>query len=79
MRARPPSSGQVSRTTSGWGKVASTMLASFSFIADAAEEGRNVVLSMLVVGLIFVAVIALGELTHHLAVKRKARTPDRIL
>ena len=55
------------------------MLASLWPIADAAEEGRKVVLSMLVVGLIFVAVIALGELTHHLAVKRKARTPDRIL
>jgi len=28
----------------------------------AAEEGRDIVLSMLVVGLVFVAVIALGEL-----------------
>jgi hypothetical protein len=56
-----------------------TMLASLWFVADAAEEGRKVVLSMLVVGLIFVAVIALGELTHHLAVKRKARKPSRTL
>jgi hypothetical protein len=56
-----------------------TMLASLWFMADAAEEGKKVVLSMLVVGLIFIAVIAIGELTHHLAVKRKARTPDRIL
>lgn len=32
------------------------------FLATAAEEGRNIVLSMLVVGLVFVAVIALGEL-----------------
>ena len=55
------------------------MIASLWFVADAAEEGRKVVLSMLVVGLIFVAVIALGELTHHLAVKRKARTPGRTL
>ena len=31
------------------------MLASFLLLADAAEEGRKVVLSMLVVGLIFVA------------------------
>ena len=61
------------RTTSAWGKVALTMLASLWFVADAAEEGRKVVLSMLVVGLIFVAVIAIGELTHYLAVKRKAR------
>ena len=67
------------RMTSAWGKVRPTMIASLLFVADAAEEGRKVVLSMLVVGLIFVAVIALGELTHHLAVKRKARTPSRTL
>ena len=37
-------------------------------LADAAEEGRNIILSMLVVGLIFLAVIGLGELNswlHH--------------
>ena len=42
-------------------------------LADAAEEGRNVILSMLVVGLIFIAVIVLGELNswlHH----RRGRT-----
>jgi hypothetical protein len=55
------------------------MLASLLFLADAAEDGKKVVLSMFVVALIFVAVIALGELTHHLAVKRKARTPERTL
>ena len=32
----------------------------------AAEEGKKVVLTMLVTGLIFVAVIAIGELTHWL-------------
>jgi hypothetical protein len=68
-RARPP--GEI--------KSALTMLASLLLLADAAEEGRKVVLSMLVVGLIFVLVIAIGELTHFLAVKRKARTPDRTL
>jgi hypothetical protein len=31
-------------------------------LADAAEEGKNIILSMLVVGLVFLAVIALGEL-----------------
>ena len=67
------------RTTSGWGKVSIVMLASLWVLADAAEEGKKVVLSMLVVGLIFVAVIAIGELTHHLAAKRKARTPERTL
>jgi heme/copper-type cytochrome/quinol oxidase subunit 2 len=30
-------------------------------LANAAEEGKNVVLSMLVVGLIFLVVIAIGE------------------
>ncbi|RDI73222.1 hypothetical protein Gocc_3017 [Gaiella occulta] len=55
------------------------MLASLWFLADAAEEGRKVVLSMLVVGLIFVAVIALGELTHYVAAKRRASKPGRIL
>lgn len=56
------------------------MLAAFWFLAsDPAEEGRNVILSMLVVGLVFIAVIAIGELAHHTAVKRKAAKPDRTL
>jgi len=38
------------------------MTALAPFLANAAEEGRNIVLSMLLVGLVFVAVIALGEL-----------------
>ncbi len=67
------------RTTSAWGKVALTMLASLLLLADAAEEGRKVVLSMLVVGLVFIAVIAIGELTHYLAHKRKERSPKRTL
>jgi hypothetical protein len=41
-------------------------------LASAAEEGKKVVLSMLVVGLVFCAVIAIGELTKHAAKKRKA-------
>ena len=67
------------RTTSGFDKVALTMPASLLVLADAASEGRSVILSMLVVGLIFVFVIAIGELTHYLAVKRKERTPSRTL
>ena len=55
------------------------MLGSLWVLADAAEEGRKVVLAMLVVGLVFVGVIAIGELTHYLAVKRKARKPERVL
>jgi hypothetical protein len=55
------------------------MLASLLVLADAAEEGRKVVLSMLVVGLVFVGVIVLGDLTHYLSAKKKARTPSRTL
>jgi hypothetical protein len=33
-------------------------------LADAAEEGKNVIMGMLIVGLLFVAVIALGELSR---------------
>jgi hypothetical protein len=40
-------------------------------LADAAEEGKNVILGMLVTGLIFVAVIAIGETTHALRNRRK--------
>ena len=38
---------------------------------DAASEGRNVILGMLVVGLIFIAVIALGELSRWARHKRR--------
>jgi hypothetical protein len=31
-----------------------------------ADEGRDIIIVMLIVGLIFIGVIALGELTHHL-------------
>jgi hypothetical protein len=42
------------------------MLAAISwFLAeDAATEGKKVITGMLITGLIFVAVIAIGELTH---------------
>ena len=55
------------------------MLASLWFLADAAEEGRKVVLSMLAVGMIFVLVIALGELIRFLSHKKRERTPSRTL
>ena len=38
--------------------------------ADVAEEGRNIVLSMLVVGLIFIGVIALGQFFKWLGHRR---------
>ena len=32
-------------------------------LADVAEEGRNIIIAMLVTGLVFLSVIALGELS----------------
>jgi len=47
-------------------------------IFDAASEGLHVILGMLVVGLIFLAVIGLGELSnwagHRRAERRRARS-----
>jgi hypothetical protein len=47
-------------------------------IFDAASEGTHVILGMLVVGLIFLAVIALGELSnwagHRRAERKRARS-----
>jgi hypothetical protein len=40
-------------------------------LADAAEEGKNVILGMLVTGLIFVAVIAIGQTSRALRHRRK--------
>ena len=42
-------------------------------VFDAAAEGRNVILGMLVVGLIFLVVIALGELSNWASHRRSAR------
>lgn len=39
-------------------------------VETAAQEGRKTVLAMLVVGCIFIAVIALGELSHWLRHRR---------
>jgi cytochrome bd-type quinol oxidase subunit 2 len=55
------------------------MLAAFWLVADAAEEGRKVVLAMLVVGLVFVAVILLGDGWHYLSLRRKRAQADRPL
>jgi hypothetical protein len=53
------------------------MLAAFAALlaADktAAEEGRDVVLSMLVVGLVFVAVAVVGDVWNWRSRKRHAR------
>ena len=55
------------------------MVAALSLLADAASEGRSVVLSMLVVGLVFIGVIVLGELSHVLGHRRAAEKRRRPL
>jgi hypothetical protein len=40
-------------------------------VADAASEGKKVIIAMLVVGLIFVGVIALGETSAYLRHRRR--------
>lgn len=47
------------------------MLPLFAEAHDAAEEGQKVITAMLVVGLIFISVIALGELTKYLFHRRR--------
>ena len=42
-------------------------------LANAAEEGRNVILGMLATGLVFVLVIALGETSRVLRHRRRSR------
>jgi len=40
-------------------------------LANPADEGRRVIVGMLLTGLVFVTVIALGEVTHALRHRRK--------
>jgi len=49
----------------------------FLFAVDAAEEGKKVITAMLIVGLVFVGVIALGETAKALSHRRRARRPRR--
>jgi hypothetical protein len=42
-------------------------------LADAVTEGKKVVTGMLITGLIFISVIALGETSHYFRTRRKAR------
>jgi hypothetical protein len=55
------------------------MAAALWLLADAASEGKKVVLSMLVVGLIFLAVILLGDLSHYTSTRRRRNKLDRPL
>jgi hypothetical protein len=42
---------------------------------SAAEEGRKIIEAMLIVGLVFIAVIALGQFSKWLGHRREARRP----
>ena len=42
-----------------------------------AEEGRRIIIAMLLVGLTFLAVIALGQLSRYLSHRRRARRAAR--
>ena len=44
-------------------------------IFDAATDGGNIIMAMLLVGLIFLAVIGLGELVKVMGHRRQARRP----
>jgi hypothetical protein len=55
------------------------MLAAIWLLADAAEEGRDVVLMMLLVGLVFLGTIGLGELWHHVGARRRRAKLNRPL
>jgi hypothetical protein len=46
-------------------------------VESAAEEGKKVILGMLIVGLVFVAVIALGQTSRWLSHRRKDRKARR--
>jgi hypothetical protein len=48
-----------------------TLLSSLPLAADAAEEGKKVIIWMLGVGLVFIAVIALGETSRWLRHRRR--------
>jgi hypothetical protein len=45
-------------------------------VIDAAEEGKKVITGMLITGLIFIAVIAIGQLSKWLGHRREARRPS---
>jgi hypothetical protein len=44
-------------------------------IFDAASDGTHIILAMLIVGLVFVAVVAIGETVKAVGHRRKARRP----
>jgi hypothetical protein len=55
--------------------TAAVLLAQQEVQIDPAEEGKKVILGMLITGLIFIAVIALGQLSKWASHRRQARRP----
>jgi hypothetical protein len=66
MRTRKPSGGRLPPIGSGSARVPAAMdlLLGLPLLQDAAEEGKKIITAMLVVGLIFIGVIALGQLSR---------------
>ena len=56
-------------TVGGWVSIVAVVL---PLAKTAAEEGKDVITAMLVVGLIFLGVIVLGETTHWLRHRRRS-------
>jgi hypothetical protein len=44
-------------------------------VLDAAEEGRKVIIGMLITGLVFIAVIAVGQFSKYLRHRGERRRP----
>jgi TRAP-type mannitol/chloroaromatic compound transport system permease small subunit len=42
-------------------------------LLDPVSDGNHVILAMLIVGLVFLAVVGLGELVHHAGERRRER------
>jgi hypothetical protein len=55
--------------------TAAVLLAQQEVQIDPAEEGKKVITGMLIVGLIFISVIALGQLSKWVSHRREARRP----
>jgi hypothetical protein len=73
MPATLPSTTRSPRIADGCGKVAPMLAALVHLLAtdDAATEGKKVITGMLIVGLIFISVIALGETVEWLRHRRR--------
>jgi hypothetical protein len=55
--------------------TAAILLAQQEVQIDPAEEGKKVIIGMLITGLIFIAVIAVGQLSKWASHRRQARRP----